>query len=95
MSSVEYVASLMYIKKVSELPSDMMPYVEFRAALDKRELSGGENVAIFRIVSTDSYHPVFLDHGTSAHDVALDVEAGAAARVNTESLGAVKNFLRQ
>ena len=95
MSLVEYVASLLYIKKVVELPSDIMPYVEFRAALDKRELSGGETVAIFRIISTDSYHPVFLDSGTSTQDVALDVEAGAGARVNNESLGAVKNFLRQ
>lgn len=95
MRLVEYVATLMYIKKVSELPADMMPYVEFRAALDKRELTGSETVAIFRIVSTDSYHPVFLDQGTNARDVALDIEAGAAARVNTESLGAIKNFLRQ
>ena len=92
---MDYVASLMYIKKVSELPHEMMPYVEFRAALDKRELTGEETVAVFRIVSTDSYHPVFLDDGLTASDVARDIEKGAAARVNPESLTVVKNFLKQ
>ena len=71
---MDYIASLLYIKKVSELPDDMMPFVEFKAALENRVIAGDEVVAIFRIVSTDSFHPVFLDEGIKADEVAEEAQ---------------------
>jgi hypothetical protein len=89
-----FVATLTYIKKVNEVPEEILPYIRFKAELEKREIKGDETVAIFNIVSTTSYVPVFLDDAKTLKEIEEEVEKSGHAKMNHESRAAVENFLR-
>jgi hypothetical protein len=89
----EYIAVLVDIKEVGKLSSELMPYVEFKASLEGRELSGGEKVAIFNIATTSSYASIFLDEGKTIEQIEAEILKDAGAKINHESLNAVKNAL--
>lgn len=55
-----HVARLMAITEVKNVPPDIRPFVEFKAAVDDRKLSDDERVAILVIDTTTCYVPVFL-----------------------------------
>lgn len=89
----KFVAKIADIKKVKEADEEYKPYIEFRAKLEKRELSGDEIVAILNVETTTSYIPVFLDKGKSIKDVEAEVyEAGA--ELNRDSRKALENLLK-
>ena len=46
--------------EVSNVPPEIRPFVEFRAAIEERELEDDEKVALLVIETTSCYVPVFL-----------------------------------
>lgn len=56
-----HTAKLVSISKVADIDEELMPFVEFKASLIEKELSGTENVALLLVEGTNSYFPVFLD----------------------------------
>lgn len=55
-----HVARLVAITELKNVPPDIRPFVEFRAAVEDRQLVENEVVAILNIDTTTCYVPVFL-----------------------------------
>lgn len=55
-----HVARLIAITEVKNVPPDIRPFVEFKAAVEERQLEDKELVAVLNIDSTTCYIPVFL-----------------------------------
>ncbi len=55
-----HIARLVVITELKNVPPDMRPFVEFKAAVEERQLEDDEMVAVLVIDTTTSYIPVFL-----------------------------------
>jgi len=55
-----HLARLVAITEVANVPPDIRPFVDFKAAVEERKLDDGEKVAILNIDTTTCYVPVFL-----------------------------------
>ena len=55
-----HVATLIAITEIKNVPPDIRPFVEFKAAVEDRKLTEDERVAILVIDKTTCYVPVFL-----------------------------------
>ena len=55
-----HVARLIAITELKNVPSDIRPFVEFKAAVDDRKLDDKDMVAVLNIDTTSCYIPVFL-----------------------------------
>ncbi len=55
-----HVARLVAITELKNVPPDIRPFVEFRAAVEERQLDEKDTVAILNIDTTTCYVPVFL-----------------------------------
>jgi len=60
-----HIARLVAITEVKNVPPDIRPFVEFKAAVEDRKLSDDERVAVLVIDNTTSYVPVFLKNPAS------------------------------
>lgn len=56
-----FIATLGGIFKYKDLPEEYEPYVQFKATIDKKEISDEDEIAILDITGTDSHHVLFLD----------------------------------
>ncbi len=89
----DYIAVLVDVKEFKKLPEEFLPSVDIKANMDKREPKDGEKVAVFNISTTSSYTVVFLDAGKTIEQVASEIEKDAGAKMNHETIEAVKNAL--
>ena len=60
-----HVARLVAITELRNVPPDIRPFVEFKAAVEERKLDEKEQVAILNIDTTTCYLPVFLKDPTT------------------------------
>jgi hypothetical protein len=87
-------ATVAFIGRASGAPPELQGFINFRAGMDKRELQGGEPVAVLRIGALDSYHVVLLDKRPtlaaidkelSGIDAVLDKKARSALEKELEA----------
>jgi len=89
-----HVARLIAITEVRNLPSDIRPFVEFKAAVEERKLDEKEVVAVLNIDTTTCYFPVFLKNPISMD--ALEKElATQDAKLSYESKEALATHLKK
>jgi hypothetical protein len=69
-----HVARLVAITEWRNVPSEMRPFVEFKAAVEERELDEKDLVAILNIDTTTCYIPVFLKDPHSMAEIEKDLE---------------------
>jgi hypothetical protein len=55
-----HVARLLAVTELRNVPPEIRPFVEFRAAMEERETDEAEMVALLVIETTSCYIPVFL-----------------------------------
>ncbi len=55
-----HLARLVAITELANVPPDIRPFVDFRAAVEDRKLDDKDKVAILNIDTTSCYVPVFL-----------------------------------
>jgi len=55
-----HVARLVAVTEVENVPPDIRPFVEFKAAIEERNVDPKDLVAILNIDTTTCYIPVFL-----------------------------------
>ena len=55
-----HTAKMVALTKVADVTEELMPFIQFKAERDGRELTGNEEVIILQIEGTQSYHPIFL-----------------------------------
>lgn len=90
---MKFVAYLVDIKRVEKVPLELLPYVEFKATYEGRQLKGDEEIALFNIASTTSYLAVFLDPGKTIEDIEEEVKSQAYAELHPESKDSLKKYL--
>ncbi len=64
-----HVARLVAITEVRNVPPDIRPFVEFKAAVEERKLDEKDMVAILNIDTTTCYVPVFLKDPVALKDL--------------------------
>ncbi|HIH00608.1 TPA: DUF749 family protein [Thermoplasmata archaeon] len=64
-----HVARLLAVTEVRNVPPEIRPFVEFRAAVEERELADDEKVALLVIETTSCYIPVFLKEPESMEEL--------------------------
>ncbi|HUV62005.1 MAG TPA: DUF749 family protein [Thermoplasmata archaeon] len=87
-----HVARLLAVTEVRNVPPDIRPFVEFRAAMEERELDEGELVAILVIETTSCYVPVFLKDAESMTELEKRL-ADQDAKLATDSRDALAQHL--
>jgi hypothetical protein len=60
-----HLATLVAITEVKNVPPDILPFIDFKAAIEDRKLSEDERVAVLVINNTTCYVPVFLKNPIS------------------------------
>ncbi|MDH3365092.1 MAG: DUF749 family protein [Thermoplasmata archaeon] len=88
-----HVARLLAITEVGKVPPEIRPFVEFRAAMEERELEENEKVAILVIETTSSYVPVFLKDAVSLAELEKRL-ADQDAKLATDSRDALAQHLQ-
>ncbi|UCC94082.1 MAG: DUF749 family protein [Thermoplasmata archaeon] len=70
----KYRAVLVSMTKVSSVGEDLMPFVVFRANIEKREPRDDDDVAIFNVHGTSSNFVIFLDPGKTVEELERELE---------------------
>ncbi|MGB2826376.1 MAG: DUF749 family protein [Thermoplasmata archaeon] len=87
-----HVARLLAITEVRNVPPEIRPFVDFRAAMEERELDEAEKVAILIIETTSCYIPVFLNGSESLAELEKRL-ADQDAKLATDSRDALAPHL--
>ncbi len=90
---MKFIASLVDIKKVDKVSHELLPYVEFKATYEGRQLRGNEEVALFNVASTTSYLAVFLDPEKKVEDIEKEVREQAFAELHPDSRESLRKYL--
>ncbi len=83
-----HVARLLAITEVRDVPPEIRPFVDFRAAMEERELDEAEKVALLVIETTSCYIPVFLKDSESLAELEKRL-ADQDAKLATDSRDAL------
>jgi len=80
-----FIATLGGIFRYRDLPEDYGPYVQFKAAIEKREnIEENDEIAILDITGTGSHHVLFLDSYNNLDEIKRELlEADAKVNVTT------------
>jgi hypothetical protein len=87
-----HVARLLAITEVRNVPPEIRPFVDFRAAMEERELDDAEKVALLVIETTSCYIPVFLKDSESLAELEKRL-ADQDAKLTTDSRDALAPHL--
>ena len=87
-----FVATLDGIFKYSDLPEEYEPYVQFKAAIDKRELKPSDEMAILNITGTSTHHVLFLDSYNNVSEIEQELKE-ADAKINHTTLKTIGGHL--
>lgn len=87
-----FVATLDRIDKVKNVEDEMMNYVKFKAAMEKRDWDGEDEIALLQIVGTTSYHVLFLDSYNSLDEIKKELKEQSDAKINAPSLNVLKRY---
>lgn len=87
-----HVARLLAITEYGNVPPDIRPFVEFRAAVEGRTLEEKEPVGILVIDSTTCYVPVFLRSPIPMEQLEKEL-AAQDAKLTPDSREALANHM--
>jgi len=89
-----HVARVMAITEVKNVPPDVRPFVEFKAAVENRNLTEDEKVAVLVIDTTTCYVPVFLRDPVSIELLEKEL-ANQDAKLTPDSREALSRHLKK
>ncbi len=69
-----HFARLVAITEVANVPPDIRPFVDFKAAVEERTLDPKDKVAILNVDTTTCYIPVFLKDPPTMAAVEAELE---------------------
>lgn len=88
-----HVARLVAITELKNVPPDIRPFVDFKAAIEERVLEDMDSIAILNIDTTTCYVPVFLKEPPTMEDLEKDLEK-QDAKLATDSKAALARHLK-
>jgi len=80
-----FIATLGGIFKFRDLPEEYGPYVQFKATIDKKEITDDDEIAILDITGTDSHHVLFLGEYNDIEEIKEELK-DAEAVINHTTL---------
>jgi len=89
-----HVARLVAITELRNVPPDIRPFVEFKAAVEERKLDENDLVAILNIDTTTCYVPVFLKDPVTIKEVEAELAKQDAA-LTVDSKEALSKHLKR
>ena len=87
-----FIATLSGIFRFKDLPEDFGPYVQFKAAIEKREIKDDDMIAVLDIMGTTSHHVLFLDQYNTVSEIRKELRE-ADAKVNVTTLKILEGHL--
>jgi hypothetical protein len=82
-----FIATLVGIFRFNELPEEYIPFVQYKASLEKKDIKEDEKIAILNIRGTESYHVLFLDSYQNLEEINQELkEAHAKMNHNTKKI---------
>lgn len=88
-----HVARLVAITELKNVPPDIRPFVDFKAAVEDRVLEDMDKVAILNIDTTTCYVPVFMKDPPTMKDLEEDLEK-QDAKLAADSKAALARHLK-
>jgi len=89
-----HLARVLAITEVKNVPPDIRPFVEFKAAVEDRKLSEDEIVAVLIIDTTTCYVPVFLKNPVPIEQLEKEL-ASQDARLTPDSREALSRHMKK
>ncbi|MDR0900068.1 MAG: DUF749 domain-containing protein [Methanobrevibacter sp.] len=87
-----FIATLGGIFRFKDLPEEYGPYVQFKATIEKREVSNDDEIAILDIAGTGSHHVLFLDSYDNIDQIKDELK-DADAKINHTTLKILEGHL--
>jgi hypothetical protein len=87
-----FLATLDGIFKYADLPEEYESYVQFKAAIEKREIKNSDEIAILNIAGTSTHHVLFLDSYSSVSEIENELK-DADAKINHTTLKIIGGHL--
>ncbi len=87
-----FIASLFGIFKFEEIPEKYIPFVRFKASLEKKEIKEDEDIAILNISGTESYHVLFLNSYKNIDEIKEELR-GSDAKLNYNTIKILERYL--
>lgn len=82
-----FIATLVGIFKLEELPQEYSPFVRYKASLEDRDIDENEKIAILNIKGTQSYHALLLSSYKNITEIENELkEAHAKLNYNTKKI---------
>jgi len=88
-----HIARLVAITELRNVPPDIRPFVEVKAAVEERKLDENDLVAILNIDTTTCYVPVFLKDPVTMKEVEAELAKQDAA-LTVDSKEALSKHLK-
>lgn len=79
-----YTARIITVTNFASITDDLLPFVHFKANIDKIELKDTDKVIILQIEGTDSYIPIFPNKVKSLEDLEKELKK-QDAKLNSDT----------
>ncbi len=70
----KFIVELIGVFTTKDLPEDYEQFVEYKATIDKKELTEKDKIAVLRVKDTTSYHILFLDSYSSMDEIDKEID---------------------
>lgn len=70
----KFIVELIGVFTQKDLPEDYEQFVEYKATIDKKELTDTDKIAVLRVKDTTSYHILFLDNYESMDEIDKEID---------------------
>lgn len=90
----KFIVELIAVFTLKDLPEDYEKFVEYKATIDKKEVTDTTPIAILKIKDTTSYHVLFLDDYTSMDQIDEEMDKIDAQIYNYTTRNILKGHLK-
>lgn len=70
----KFIVELIGVFTQKDLPEDYEQFVEYKATIEKKEISENEKIAVLRVKDTTSYQILFLDSYNSMEEIDKEID---------------------
>lgn len=70
----KFIVELIGVFTQRDLPEDYEKFVDYKATIEKKELTDKDKIAVLKIKDTTSYHILFLDSYNSMEEIDKEID---------------------
>ena len=77
----KFIVELVGVFTQKDLPEDYEQFVDYKATIDKKEITDKDKIAVLRIKDTTSYHILFLDNYESMEEIDKEIDEALDGKI--------------